>query len=277
MFVVLLGIHSALFSAGLDPQVYSKNSQLQLNWATQALQKYPWQGNERILDIGCGDGKVTAAIAQNFTRAPVLGLDISPAMIAFASKSFPADAYPNLIYLEGDIRCLPFHGQFDLIVSFCSMIYVLEQEKGFQSICDSLRPGGSFLCVVPAKIDANLMPVSEKLVQSEKWAPYFPSFKRYRAYYTQQEYAELIDQAGMEPIYFSSNPDPIRFPSQTALIDWLRPLLNYASHLSADLKEEFLLDLSNEILKFGTLGEDGSFSWESNMLEFFCRKKLPLN
>jgi trans-aconitate 2-methyltransferase len=121
VFAACLLATRVILGAGLeDPKEYEKHSNRQWVWALHALDRYPWQGTERVLDIGCGDGKISAFISEKQTRGPVIGLDISEAMIHFASNAFGPDQFPNLVFQQGDITSLPFHGQFDLITSFCS-------------------------------------------------------------------------------------------------------------------------------------------------------------
>ena len=67
---------------------YSKSSAEQEKWAQELISKLKLMGTERVLDIGCGDGKVTAAIASHLPKGFVLGIDSSEEMIVFAQKAF---------------------------------------------------------------------------------------------------------------------------------------------------------------------------------------------
>ncbi len=62
------------------------------------------RGDEHVLDVGCGDGKVTAEIARAVPRGAVTGVDASAEMIAFAQKAFPPKKYPNLEFHIMDAR-----------------------------------------------------------------------------------------------------------------------------------------------------------------------------
>ncbi len=57
---------------------YHKSSTAQALWAKELIAKLELSGNERVLDIGCGDGKVTAEIARNLPGGNVTGVDSSP-------------------------------------------------------------------------------------------------------------------------------------------------------------------------------------------------------
>jgi trans-aconitate methyltransferase len=79
--------HSPSFS--WNAADYHTSSYAQQQWAQELIAKLALCRNEHILDIGCGDGKVTAAIAGSAPRGAVVGVDSSSEMIQFARKHFP--------------------------------------------------------------------------------------------------------------------------------------------------------------------------------------------
>jgi len=60
-----------------DAKDYAKNSTAQESWANELVSKLALQGNEHLLDIGCGDGKITNSIAQKLANGRVVGIDRS--------------------------------------------------------------------------------------------------------------------------------------------------------------------------------------------------------
>jgi trans-aconitate methyltransferase len=77
------------------------------------------QAGERILDIGCGTGHLTAQIANSGAR--VLGIDRSPEMVRAARH-----AYPNLQFEVADARDLRFQDEFDAVFSNAALHWILE-------------------------------------------------------------------------------------------------------------------------------------------------------
>src|SRR6185295_10322256 len=67
---------------------YHRHSGLQKAMAEEQLSLLTFGGDERVLDVGCGDGKITAAIAARVPHGSVLGVDPSRDMVAFASSHF---------------------------------------------------------------------------------------------------------------------------------------------------------------------------------------------
>src|SRR6266404_6440308 len=107
--------------------------------------------HDTILDIGCGNGYTTRAIAKKFPEATVTGVDFSYAMIAEAKKLIK----PNIDYLEGDVLSLsrnrPLIGrQYDVVLSSRVLINLAnweEQKVGIMEMRKMLVPNGRMILV----------------------------------------------------------------------------------------------------------------------------------
>src|SRR5260370_34115148 len=96
------------------------------------------QRGECILDLGCGSGQLTQAIAESGAR--VTGLDNSASMIDTASR-----AYPNLSFVLADAKDFLFDEPFDAGFSNASLLWVKPPEKVIEGVRKCLRPGGRFV------------------------------------------------------------------------------------------------------------------------------------
>ena len=93
---------------------YAANSAAQQIWARELIVQLHLRGDEHILDVGCGDGKVTAELARAVPKGSVTGIDASPEMIRFARASFPAKKVPNLGFKIMDARHIRLARRFDV-------------------------------------------------------------------------------------------------------------------------------------------------------------------
>ena len=125
-----------------DAQAYNRVSALQQWLAEKSLLGLWLDGDERVLDLGCGDGKVTLEIARRLPRGSVMGVDASQGMIAFAARTFPAATHPNLAFRVADAARLPFADQFDLVVSFNCLHWVRDQAAALRGIRTALVASG---------------------------------------------------------------------------------------------------------------------------------------
>lgn len=108
----------------------------------ELISDYPLSGST-LLDVGCGRGGTADTIAQYFEPKGVVGLDLSPAAIAFCRRRY---RHPALSFRTGDAENLPFAaGSFDYVVNVESSHSYADIESFYRSVYEILRPGGVFL------------------------------------------------------------------------------------------------------------------------------------
>src|SRR5215831_9044725 len=80
-----------------DAATYERVSGPQTRWGQAVLDRLPLEGDERVLDAGCGTGKVTAMLLERLPRGRVVALDGSPSMIEEARRRFAGDGRVELV------------------------------------------------------------------------------------------------------------------------------------------------------------------------------------
>lgn len=93
----------------MESRGFRQNSTSQERAAEVLISKLELEGNEHVLDIGCGDGKVTAKLASRVPHGCVLGIDSSQDMIDFSQKRLSSPQYANLRFEPGDATRLDFN------------------------------------------------------------------------------------------------------------------------------------------------------------------------
>jgi trans-aconitate 2-methyltransferase len=179
---------------------YTRISDLQRSMAEEVLALLEIKGDERILDIGCGNGKTTGEIAARVPRGSVVGVDFSSNMVDFANSQYAA-SHTNLEFQVADARQLPFTSEFNLVVSLNALHWVPEQELALKSIHAALKPEGrAHLRLVPKgeHHGERLEDVLEDTRLSSRWERYFEAFHDPYLQLTAQQYAELAAKSGFE-------------------------------------------------------------------------------
>ncbi|MFA5236396.1 MAG: methyltransferase domain-containing protein [Methanoregula sp.] len=206
-----------------DPADYAKSSPAQKQWARELIQKIPLSGRERVLDIGCGDGTVTAAIAECVPEGSVLGLDRSPGMIRFAREQFPHDAYPNLSFAEGDARALGFYGEFDIVFSNAALHWVYDHGPVLAGIARALRPGGRMIVQMGGKDNAaQVRAALDTLLAEPGWSRYFDDFSFRYGFFSPSEYRPWLETAGLLPVRVELIPKEMVYPARDGFCGWFR-------------------------------------------------------
>lgn len=183
---------------------YERNSSLQEAMAGEALALLVLRGDERMLDIGCGDGRLTARIAERLPRGSILGVDASQNMVDFATGRFvsgaAAEAHANLRFEVADAAALNFRDEFDRIVSFNALHWVPmpAQEKALDGIRAALEPEGraQLRMVVKGSL-TSLEEVAEQLRRSPRWNPWFEDFVDPYLRLDAEGYARLAEGRGL--------------------------------------------------------------------------------
>jgi trans-aconitate 2-methyltransferase len=177
---------------------YDRLSGLQRAMAEEVLALLDLRGSERVLDIGCGQGKITAEIAARVPRGAVVGIDPSQEMIDFASSHFGPTVWPNLQFEVGDARRLRFREEFDLVVSFNALHWVPEQDAALRCIRSAMkRDGLAQLRLVSAGERKSLESVIEDTRRSARWARYFREFKTPYLHLTPEQYRAMAERNGL--------------------------------------------------------------------------------
>lgn len=192
-------------------RAYVHNSDLQRRWAWSFLAPSLCQlrGDEQILDIGCGDGKITADISRFVPRGGVLGIDPSKSMIEWAVKQYCSKEYPNLSFQEGGFLEPNTSDRYDLIISNCALQHCLDKHEALNNIAGLLKPDGKLLVTVPV-IDNSAWREARKTIQtSSKWAVYWEHTSPI-SFLGCEDYRKLLQEASFLPLRIEkiSTTDP---------------------------------------------------------------------
>ena len=229
---------------------YAQHSSAQFEWAKELINKFKLEGDEAVLDIGCGDGKVSAALAACVPRGVVIGIDNSEEMIALARENFQAATYPNLSFKVMDARHLTFSGQFDVAFSNASLHWVPEQFAVLEGVKKSLKKGGRLLFQMGGKGNASeILAVLDEIVKRCIWCDYFKDFTFPYAFLSADDYSVLMQKAGLEPIRVELVPKDMQQQGSGGLAGWVRTTwLPYTHRVPESLREQFILELVDSYL-----------------------------
>jgi trans-aconitate methyltransferase len=202
------------------------------------------QPGERILDVGCGTGQLTAEIARS--GATVTGLDKSAEMLAEARKN-----YPDLEFVLGDAASFHFAKPFDAVFSNAALHWVQDAEGAVRSIARALRASGRFvaefggqgnIASVQAVLRAVLGPSAD---QQSPW--YYPSA---------DEYAALLQGHGFQVRDASLFDRPTPLEGEDGMANWLRMFTGtYLRELPPDRVDNAVSHLADHLRP--TLYHDG--------------------
>jgi len=201
-----------------DGKKYGKASLHQREWGTKLIAELNLQGSERILDLGCGDGAVSAQIADVVPDGEVTGIDASRGMIEAARPKERG----NLRFLQMDIDDLNFVEQFDVVFSNATLHWVRDHRRLLANAGRALRPGGSIRFNFAGDGNcSNFFSVVREAMAAERFAAHFAGFDWPWYMPSVEEYAALVHASGLaEGRVWGENADRY-FADAEAMTQWI--------------------------------------------------------
>ena len=254
---------------------YHKSSSEQQKWGIELLNKLSLRGNERILDLGCGDGKLTAEIARRVPNGSVLGIDKSEDMIRFAQEHCRLDVFPNLTFVLLDAHHLDCNQEFDVVFSNAALHWVANHLSVLQRMRKSLKHGGKIIAQMGGKGNASsVLTVLDTMINTEKWAAYFKDFSVPYTFYGEQEYRVLLKSAGLTVNRLDFIPKHMMHNGPEGLAAWIRTTwLPYTRRVPAELHSEFIHEIVATYIEIQGLDRNGIIPVEMVRLEFEAIRK----
>jgi trans-aconitate 2-methyltransferase len=165
------------------------------------------RAGERVVDLGCGSGQLTAKIAES--GAEVAGIDRSEQMIAEARRNFPL-----LRFEVGNAANFSVGAPVDAVFSNAALHWVKDADGVAKSVARALRPGGRFVVEMGGKGNVQGIIGALREVTSLVETPwYFPSVG---------EYAPVLERHGFEVAFATLFDRPTQVEGEDGLEDWLK-------------------------------------------------------
>lgn len=242
-----------------DAVDYARNSTAQLGWAQELIGKLGLVGTERVLDIGCGDGKVSTEIARIVTRGEVVGIDLSEDMVNLASACFPQTEWQNLTFAQGDASDLRFRAEFDVVFSNAALHWVADHQPVLQGVKRALRPGGRALLQMGGRGNAaEILAIVEECRSHRKWAHYFNGFTFPYGWHGPEDYERWLRTAGLKAVRVELIPKDMTQQGGDGLAGWVRTTwLPYTQRLPEHLRDQFVGDVVDTYIERHPPDEDG--------------------
>jgi len=208
-------------------------------------------GMEMVLDLGCGDGKISAQIAEIVPYGSVLGIDSSPEMIEYAKKTHPKKECPNLDFFCCDMRTIDYTEDFDRVFSNAAMHWVKDQGRVLRNIYQSLKPGGLMVIQMGGRGNAgDLFACITPLMETKPWIRYFQDFEFPYAFPDPDEYVTLLRKTGFTKCIVQLKGKDMVHEGLEGFSGWIRTTwMPYLDRLPSRLRSRFIIAIYREYTK----------------------------
>jgi trans-aconitate 2-methyltransferase len=126
-----------------DAASYDRLAAPQSRWGRTVVDRLDLRGDERVLDAGCGTGRVTAMLLERLPGGEIVALDASASMVELARERLGHD---QITYVLADLQeSLPVRPPVDAVLSTATFHWIPDHDGLFRNLASMMRPGAQLV------------------------------------------------------------------------------------------------------------------------------------
>ncbi len=257
---------------------YFHHSELQRQWAWHLLATYPFSKDEKVLDFGCGEGKITAEVSHFIPDGFILGVDLSPSMIAVASRCFPSIYYPNLSFVQKEKPFLS-EDRYDLIYSLCVFHLIPNPVQVLSGLRQQLTSDGRLLLVIPCGNNPALFEAAREMFKKYQlkapWDSNENKTNQESSMRTPEGCKNCLINAGFEPLSIKTFHTPTAFYDKEQLVAWMIGTMTANWQIPLTIAESFFNDLADRMSELDqeVIAPSGAYHMKLSRIEVVAKIK----
>jgi trans-aconitate methyltransferase len=223
---------------------YHKVSGPQTSWGQKVLDRLEVRGDERVIDAGCGSGRLTGELMERLPQGHMVALDRSWNMLVTARANLRPRFGDRIGFAQVSLPDMPFAGGVDLVFSTATFHWVLDHPLLFHNIHRALKPGGRLMAQCGGGPNlAHARRFAEQLMHREPFAQHFSGWKNIWEYASPDITADRLRAAGFVDVVTSLESATTGFGSEKDYRDFVSTVI-FHPHLAmlptAELQQSFL-------------------------------------
>jgi trans-aconitate 2-methyltransferase len=190
-----------------DAAAYHRVSGPQVAMAGAVLDRLDLDGDETVLDAGCGSGRVTAMLLERLPRGRVVAVDEAPSMVEHARETLPVD---RVTVLQAELTELVLDSPVDAVFSNAVFHWVPDHDRLFSRLFSALRPGGRMVAQCGGEGNvARFHRAAREAAAEEPYVEHFEGWTGPWNFAGPEETAERLERAGFEKVETWLEPYPV--------------------------------------------------------------------
>lgn len=225
-----------------NAESYHRVSEPQLNWGLQVMADLKLNGDETVIDAGCGTGRLTAHLLERLPRGRVIALDASAPMLDKARAELKRFG-PRVEFHQADLGDLTLDLQADVVFSTATLHWVADHAALFHGVARLLKPGGRLHAQYGGRGNLrDFITLSREVAETPPYAAFLSGFQ-YPAHFADPEVElKLLADAGFvgARAWLKDAPTPFKSAEDFRTFAGAVVLRHPLAALPEQLRERFL-------------------------------------
>ena len=208
------------------------------------LSRLTVRGDERVIDAGCGTGRLTAELMHRLPHGQLIAIDRSWNMLLTARANLRPEFGKRIAYVRVELPLMPFAGWADLVFSTATFHWIRDHDRLFAEILQALRPGGRLFAQCGGGPNLRAAhALAEDVMRREPFAPYFHDWGAAWEFPTAERAADRLRSAGFIDVDTSLEAAPTTLVDEASYREFVTTVI-YNPHLEClprgPLREQFI-------------------------------------
>jgi trans-aconitate 2-methyltransferase len=215
-----------------DASAYHRLAQPQFNWGQRVSARLPLQGDETVMDAGCGTGRLTAELLDRLPHGQVIAVDRSATMLREAQAYLRPRFGERVQFLQADLLKLQVSEAVDAILSTATFHWIADHPCLFRNLYRALKPGGwlEAQCGGGPNL-ARLLQRASVLLAADPYARFFVGWAGPWEYADEGTTADRLRAAGFVEVETSLEPAPTLLANRQEYAEFLTSVI-FGTHLA---------------------------------------------
>jgi len=223
---------------------YHKVSGPQVRWGRKVLSRLSVRGDERVIDAGCGTGRLTADLMERLPHGRLLAIDQSWNMLVTARANLRPQFGDRVAFAQVSLPAMPVHGWANLVFSTATFHWIPDHAALFAAIFTALRPGGRLFAQCGGGPNLRRAhELAELVMQREPFAPFFQDWPGPWNFAYAEDSHRRLAAAGFVDVVTSLEEAPTTLVDEQAYREFVTAVI-YHPHLArlpeGSLRAQFL-------------------------------------
>jgi trans-aconitate methyltransferase len=214
-----------------NAESYHRVSGPQTAWGRRVLSRLTLRGDERVIDAGCGTGRLTGELMEMLAHGRLVAIDRSWNMLLTARTNLRPAFGARISFVRVELPMMPFQGWADLVFSTATFHWVRDHATLFREILQSLRCGGRLFAQCGGGPNlAGAHRLAEDVMRREPFTAYFRDWSGVWEFSTAALAAERLHAAGFVEVATSIEPAPTTLVDEASYREFVTTVI-YNAHL----------------------------------------------